>query len=530
VPKVLLAGTMVAMASAAKPSKNTAERDAAFDSLLTQTRRQAEEIDELKQQLDWFKRQLFGQKSEKRVVDTVDQGDLLAGEARPPQPVASETITYQRRKGRKQRNDDCVTEAGLRFDDTVPVETINLPSSEIDPGLSQETLTEKVTYRLAQRPGSYVILKYVRPVIKQSGELFTAPTPANVLEKSLADVSFLAGMLVDKFCYHLPLYRQHQRLAESGITVSRGTLTELCKRAIGLLEPIYDAQREHILQSRVLAMDETPIKAGRKQKGQMRQAYFWPVYGEADEVVFTYAPSRAAAHVPVVLGKNFEGTLLTDGYAAYEKYAEQAADCTHAACWAHCRRGFERALNAEPQAAGEALALIGELYRNEQTIRDRSLADQNKLDYRTQHSIPVIRQFWDWCYEQRQRADLVPSNPLAKALGYAWERREALQVYLSDPDVPIDTNHLERALRPIPMGRKNYLFCWTELGARHLGVIQSLLVTCRLQGVHPYTYLVDVLQRVGQHPASRVLDLTPRAWKDHFASNPLRSDLEGVRQ
>ena len=125
---------------------------------------------------------------------------------------------------------------------------------------------------------------------------------------------------------------------------------------------------------------------------------------------------------------------------------------------------------------------------------------------------------------------LVPSNPLAKALKYALERVAELQVFLSDPDVPIDTNHLERALRPIPMGRKNWLFCWSEVGARHVGVIQSLMTTCRLHDVNPYTYLVDVLQRVSDHPASQVELLTPRLWKEAFGDAPLQSDIDHVRQ
>lgn len=521
------------MAPALKPSKIVEQKDAAYQSLLEkidqltkQLQAQQEQNSELKHQLDWFKRQLFGEKSEKRLIDAPGQGDLLAGEAKPPLSAERETITYQRRKGKKRRDDDCVTDAGLRFDDSVPVETIEMTAADIDPDTPAEKISEKVTYRLAQRPGSYVILKYVRSVIKQDGVLISVPAPDNVLEKSFADVSFLAGMLVDKFCYHLPLYRQHQRLAQAGITVSRGTLTELSKRAIALLEPIVDAQREHILQSRVLAMDETPIKAGRKQKGKMRQGYYWPVYGDADEIVFSYAPSRASAHVPAILGETFHGTLVTDGFAGYEKYAAKTADCTHAACWAHSRRCFDKALKAEPEAAGEALALIGELYRFEKEIRTKHLTGLNKLEYRRDHSLPAVRKFWTWCKDQRQRPDLLPSNPLAKALGYVWARREALEVYLADPEVPIDTNHLERALRPIPMGRKAWLFCWTELGARHVGLIQSLLVTCRLHGVHPYTYLVDVLQRISQHPAKQVIELTPREWKTRFADNPLRSDLE----
>ncbi len=124
----------------------------------------------------------------------------------------------------------------------------------------------------------------------------------------------------------------------------------------------------------------------------------------------------------------------------------------------------------------------------------------------------------------------MPSSPLAKALHYALARKASLQVFLADPDVAIDTNHLERALRPIPMGKKNWLFAWTEIGAERVGVIQSLLVTCRLQGVDPYTYLVDVLQRISEHPASRVIELTPREWKTRFSNNPMKSDLALAQQ
>ena len=129
---------------------------------------------------------------------------------------------------------------------------------------------------------------------------------------------------------------------------------------------------------------------------------------------------------------------------------------------------------------------------------------------------------------RRQRLDRVDSDPLARAITYAEKHHSALKVYLGNPDVPIDTNHLERALRVIPMGRKNWLFCWTEVGARQVGIVQSLLTTCRLQGVDPYTYLVDVLQRVSLHPARDVIELTPRVWKQRFAAHPLRSDLDRV--
>jgi transposase len=488
----------------------------------------------LKQQLDWFKRQLFGEKSEKRLeVDPAVQGSLLdaLGVAAPPQKARpTETITYQRRK---KVRDAAVNDTGLRFSDDVPREVIAVRDPEIEsiPEGRRELIGEKVSYRLAQRPGSYVILEYTRPVYKilDDQTLVTTPAPANVLEKSVADVSFLTGMLIDKFCYHLPLYRQHQRLMQCGVKVSRSSLSNWAGRAIDLLEPIVDAQSRHLLQSRVLAMDETPIKAGRQKKGKMRQGYFWPIYGDSDEMVFHYASTREHRHVRAFLG-DFSGTLLSDGYEAYAAYARHNDQVTHAQCWAHCRRGFEQTTESEPAASAEVLALIGALYRHEEIIREQGLEGEKKLAYRTQHSEPIVRAFWTWCNQQCHRPDLLPSSPLAKALKYAMARHSSLQVFLSDPEVPIDTNHLERGLRVIPTGKKNWLFCWTEIGAKRVAIIQSLLVTCKLQGVDPYTYLVDVLQRISEHPASRVIELTPREWKTRFADNPLKSDLDLASQ
>ena len=445
----------------------------------------------------------------------------------PAEPEPTEEITYRRRKP-KQRNADDVTDTGLRFGPDVPIEVIELSAPQLEgPEADQyEVIDHKISRRLAQRPGSYVVLEYRRPVLrhKPSRQLMEVPAPSAMFEGSLADVSLLAGILVDKFAYHLPLYRQHQRLKDAGITLSRSTLTNYTQRAIELLGPIVDAQWQHILQSQVLAMDETPIKASRKKKGQMQSAWYWPIYGEDDEICFTWSSSRGSAHIEEQLA-GFEGVLLSDGYAAYDRYAKNKPQITQAQCWAHTRRYFERAHKSDP-AAQEALTLIGGLYRVEQQIREKDLEGQKKLDYRSRHALPIAEAFFAWCHQQRQRIDLVNTDPLAKALVYADNHQEQLKVYLGDPEVPIDTNHLERALRVIPMGRKNWLFCWSEVGAKHVGIIQSLLTTCRLHNVDPYTYLVDVLQRVALHPARDVIELTPRVWKERFADNPLCSDLE----
>jgi transposase len=381
---------------------------------------------------------------------------------------------------------------------------------------------------LAQRPGSYVVLKYVRPLIKRrdTQQISCSPAPQGVIEGSRADVSFAAGVVVDKFAYHLPLYRQHQRLTDSGIQVSRQWLTQLTQKTVGLAEPIYEAQLDSIRASRVKAMDETPVKAGRNGHGQMKTGYFWPVYGGHDEVCFPFFSTRSAQAVRALLGTEHavDAVLLTDGYGAYNGYAKKVG-ITHAQCWSHCRRGFFEAEADEPQGVREALLRIAALYAIEEDIRERKLIAEAKRLHRLTHSKPHVDAFFDWIERQFQRQGLTPTRPFTQALEYARQRRMGLEVFLTDPDVPIDTNHLERALRAIPMGRKSWNFCWTELGAKHVGIAQSLIVTCRLHGIDPYTYLVDVLQRVGQHPASRVAELTPRLWKQHFAHSPLRSDL-----
>jgi len=308
--------------------------------------------------------------------------------------------------------------------------------------------------------------------------------------------------------------------------LSRSTLTQWVQKGIELLRPIYDAQLGHILSGKLIAVDETPIRAG-PAKGKMKQAWYWPVYGEADEICFTFSPGRAKTHLDQIL-EGFEGTLLSDGYGAYERFAQGSEDVVHAQCWSHARRKFLKAGKVEPEATAQALTYIQGLYRIEAEIRERALEGIDKLAYRATHAKPIVDAFFAWVDQQCHRPDLLPKSPLATALTYAREREGALRVYLTDPQVPIDTNHLERALRPIPMGRKNWLFAWTETGAQQVGIIQSLIATCRLHGIHPYTYLVDVLQRVSLHPASKVEDLTPRRWKELFSANPLKSDLDKV--
>ncbi len=245
--------------------------------------------------------------------------------------------------------------------------------------------------------------------------------------------------MVDKGVYHLPLYRQHQRMIDSGIHISRATLINWVQKGIELLKPIYQALLKSIVTSQILAMDEVPIKAGRKSKGKMKQTYFWPMYGDKDEIAFTWSNSRGFLHAQNQL-ENFAGTLLTDGYAAYTKTVvklnEKESIIIHVTCWVHARRYFDRALLIEPIAAQEAIDKIAKLYKNERYIKDNITEPADVLAYRQKHSEPIVTEFFTWIYEQRQRIDLTLKNPLSNALNYVNERQVELKVFLSNPRFP----------------------------------------------------------------------------------------------
>ncbi|MCB0334301.1 MAG: IS66 family transposase, partial [Bdellovibrionales bacterium] len=365
-------------------------------SLREQNTELSEQNEELKVQNDWLKRQLFGKKSERILPSDDSPHQLTLGEGYEPEdkpPPKKTTVKSYERSHRKDEVQFADEESRLKFDGSVPVEVVNVlnPATE---GLDEdeyEVIGEEVAHKLAQRPGAYVVLKYVRPKVKvqSTGEVITSPvTPAaSVIERSIAEVSFLVGLILDKFLYHLPLNRQHQRLTAAGIYLNRMTLTNLVHRSAQLLEPVYVSLQSSILLSSVIAMDETPVKAGRdKGKRQMKKGYFWSIYGEKEEIAFLFSPSRSGKLVRDVL-ENFEGTLLTDAYKVYDIFAELNAEVTRAQCWAHARRKFFDAKDYEPELAEQALDAIRLLYKIEKEHGPKG---------RTEHARPVVNEFFDW--------------------------------------------------------------------------------------------------------------------------------------
>ena len=415
----------------------------------------------------------------------------------------------------------------------VPVEVIEL-SSPATQGLSPgqfEVIGRKTSYRLAQRPGGFVVLKYIRPVVKRKDTeaISPRPVPADVVEGCRADVSFIAGVLIEKFAYDFPLHRQYQRLVDCGIRVSRPCLKRMTRQAVELLEPIYQAQFESIRAGHVVAMDETPIKVGPIGRSRAKVGYFWPVYGGQEEVCFPVFPSSAVENFREALGggRALDAVLWTEGHAAYQSYATKVG-LAHAQSWSLCRRVFAEAETDNPEGVREALRQIAALYAIEDEIRERELTGDAKRLHRLTHSKPRVDAFFEWIRCQYERREVSSIGLFVQALESVHRRRPGLEIFLTDPDVPIETQSLEGAAGTIPARQQSWNFCCTELSAKHAGIAQSLIVTCRLHAVELHMYLADVLQRVGQHPASRVEQLTPRLWKQYFADKPLRSDLRAL--
>ena len=484
------------------------------------------ELAQCKAQIAWFQRQLFGQRSEKlSTITDLQQGWLFSSnDDAPPSDKQPETDTITITRRRKFR-DNAVTDSGLRFDPDVPVKVIRAALPE---GVTEDDVIDwRRTHRLAQSKSDYIVIEHQHPVIKdpETAEVTSVPAPAGLFPGSFADVSFIAGMLIDKYLYHRPLNRQHQRLEQAGITISRSGMVTLANRGIDLLDPIAEALLEIILESAVLTVDETPIKVGPGVDGKLKQGWLWPIHGEDGEIFFLFDPGRGTTVISNVIPEDFQGVLLTDGYTVYSRLARMRPNFIHAVCWLHTRRKFVDAIKTE-QAAQECLLHIREMYRQEALIRKEGLEGEEKRAARRARCLPAAEAFWAVCDSVMQRTDLEPSHPLMKAVGYACKRRNELMVCFNNPDVPLDTNHVERANRPVAMGKRNWLFAGNEEGARRIGIIQSLLASCRLQGIDPRTWLIDVLQRVGCHPASRVHELTPRLWKQHFADCPLGSDVD----
>ena len=354
------------------------------------------------------------------------------------------------------------------------------------------------------------------------GTIHQAPAPERPIAKGLATPGLLAHVLVSKYCDHLPLYRQSQIFARQGVELDRSTLANWVGGAVWWLEPLQARLAEHVFASQTLFADDTPIPVLDPGRGRTKTGRLW-VYARDDRpwngpdppaAVYFYSPDRRAERPATHLAR-FKGIVHVDGYPGFEQLCA-GGDIQLAACWAHARRKFYEVHEATGSpGAAEALKRIAELYAIEATIRGH--AAEARQATRRIKSMPLIAAMKTWLEAELTR--IPPRGSLADAIRYALSRWPALCRFLDDGRVELDNNTVERAIRPIALGRKNHLFAGSDGGASRWATVASLLATAKLNDVEPFSYLRDVLERLSDgHPMSRLDDLLPWNWTQQRAA------------
>jgi transposase len=339
----------------------------------------------------------------------------------------------------------------------------------------------------------------------------TAAVPAQIVPKSKLSNEFVIEVLAQKFQQHNPVYRQQAVLADNhGIELSRKTLNDAILAAGSLLRAVVQAQQRELLTGGYLQADETPLPCQTGEKtGRNHRAYMWEYSVPGGAVVFDFQMGRGRAG-PAAFLQGFRGVLQSDGYSAY---ADLGAGIVHAGCLAHARRGFVDAAKVAPQdpLPPEVIARFGELYAVEKAAREAGLKPAERQALRQTRSVPVMAGLKERLVAIRQQ--VVPGGALAKACDYTLGQWGRLEEFLRDGRIEIDNNWCEGAIRPLALGRKNWLHIGSEQAGPKVAAIASIVETCRRLDINLRKYLNDVLPKLGAWPINRVAELTPTAWK-----------------
>jgi len=480
-------------------------------SLLQQSHTELEsELQKFRHELAELKRLIFGSKSERFVpVGSDDQLALQLDVEERSVEVTTQQVSYTRRKTEnKQRPSRQPLPAHLPRNEII----IEPPTST--EGL--ERIGEEITEELEYKPGKLFVNKYVRPkyLIKKETEADKATVligslPSRPIEKGIAGPGLLAQIAIDKFVDHLPIYRQGKRYEREGMRIPASTLGDWLTHTCELLEPLYEALRKQVLSSDYIQVDETPIRVlDKTRKKKTHQGYHW-VYHTPEKrlVLFDYRRGRGREG-PKELLTDFQGYLQADGYSVYEWFGARKG-ITLCNCMAHARREFEHALDNDRERAEYVLTKMGELYQTERTAREAGMTAGERVNLRKKESLPVLKELKTWMEEAYK--EVLPKSPVGKALYYSLNRWDRLSLYCQDGRLEIDNNLVENAIRPNALGRKNYLFAGSHKGAQRAAMFYSFFGTCAKHNVNPYEWLREVLEKIADHPVSKVSELLPNA-------------------
>ena len=375
---------------------------------------------------------------------------------------------------------------------------------------------EDVSEVLEYKPGELYVKRYVRlKYALPNGEgVLTGPLPVRPLDKAMAGEGLLAQILIDKYVDHLPLHRQMQRFERSGVKLAYATLTGWVTETAKLITPLYEALRKEVLQAGYLHVDETPIKVLDKSKtGKSHSGYYWVYQNSIDKLVFFDYQEGRGREGPATLLKDFEGYLQTDGYQVYD-HLDNGNKIRQLHCMAHARRKFYDEIATNGAVAEHAVKEINRLYAIERKAAEAGLTPEEIKTLRQQEAVPVLDALGAWMKEQYPvLMTNVPGTKIVEALAYSIKRWETLSRYTENGMLKIDNNPVENSIRPVALGRKNYLFAGSHEAAKRSGMLYSLFGTCKMHGIEPYSWLKKVLVQIPEWPVNKVHLLLPH----HFA-------------
>jgi transposase len=472
---------------------------------------------QLRHELDQLKKMIFGAKQERFIPGgAVDPAQLAMG-LTTEQVAASSLIKAKKieyiRTPAVLPNHATTHQGRMKLPDHLERKEILI---DVEGRQGCREIGREVTEELEYQPGKFYVNQFIRPkyVSADNMTILIAPMPDRPLPKAIAGPGLLAQIVIDKYVDHLPLHRQQQRFSREKINIPYSTISDWVSNTCKLITPLYDALQREVLASNYLHADETPIKVlDKDKKGETHRGYFWVYHNSLqDMVLFDYQPGRGREG-PSELLKNFQGHLQTDGYAAYNIFKEQK-DVTLLHCMAHARRKFIEAEQNDTPRSRHALEQIQQLYAIERRAVDGQLCEEEVLQLRQQQSVPILEALGKWM--QQAYMEVLPKSAIAKALAYSIERWEQLMIYTTDGKLNIDNNPVERAIRQVALGRKNYLFAGSHEAAQRSAMLYSLMGTCKLHGVNPFDWLKSVLQTIASHPINKIQDLLPYNWKDTY--------------
>lgn len=469
-----------------------------------------QKIEKLEGLLAKFQRMLFGQKRER--FESPGQLSLpfepMAEQEAQQSEALVEKVEYIRQKASKPHP------GRAPLPDHLPVEEIELyPDGDLSEMIC---IGKEITEELDYVPGKYIIRRYIRfkYVLKKKedeSKISIAALPCRLIDKGIAGTGLLASILTDKYVDHLPLYRQLQRFKREKIPIAASTLDGWVRKSLDMLEILYDWLVQDTAEKGYLQVDETTIKVlDSKKKKKTHLGYYWVYHNPMDRtVMFDYQQGRGKTAPGKILDK-FRGYLQTDGYAVYEQYGKKA-DVTHLCCWAHARREFFEAKANDENRASLALVFIQKLYAVEAHCRGNGLDAAQRKEYRLDNAFPLLEAFSKWLWENY--AKVLPKSAIGKAMAYTMNRWEQLSNYLMDGMLEIDNNAIENMMRPVALGRKNYLFAGSHEAAQRAAMIYSFFAMCKKEEVNPQEWLKYVFDHIMNTNLKEIGNLLPANYK-----------------